>query len=58
MSNNAEKICFDTENSSKNVITKRIGNTTYIITSRFNGNDKFNPSISLLRLIERECIKI
>jgi len=55
---NAEKICFDTEVPNENVLTKRIGNTTYIVTSRFNGNDKFNPLISLLRLVERECINI
>jgi hypothetical protein len=35
-------------------VTKKIGGTTYIITSRFNGDNRVNISRSLIRLIERE----
>ena len=48
----------DPEISRESVQIKRIGNTTYIITSRFNGNAKRNPSKSLIRMIEREFMKV
>ena len=38
--------------------TKRIGKTTYIVTSQFNGNAKRNPAFSLVRMIEREFSKM
>jgi len=44
--------------SGESVQIKRIGNTTYIVTSRFNGNAKRNPSKSLIRMIEREFMKV
>ena len=47
-----------TGNSGESVQTKRIGGTTYIVTSKFNGNAKRNPAFSLIRLIERESAKI
>jgi len=45
-------------NSDESVQTKRIGGTTYLVTSKFNGNAKRNPAMSLFRLIERESAKI
>jgi hypothetical protein len=36
------------EYSGENVQTKRIGGTTYIVTSKFNGNAKRNPAMSLI----------
>jgi hypothetical protein len=36
------------------IVRKKIGNTTYIATSRFNGDKKRNIATAFVRLVERD----